>query len=256
MGENRAGRWRAGAGVAAMAVGSVLLVGAYGGTAGATGDDSSNTTSTSIVSGNPTCQELVGSDHEFKIEVQGELPDETTYTDAATGFEVTLSNVHVNEDGNAEFDFVANTPVSVVFVKAGPGGILYTFEEPTTDADGLMSDRDSISHISFCWNDEEGTTTTKQETTTTMRDDTTTTMRDDTTTSSVEDTTTTEHEETTTSEVEGTSTSGEVTTTTESGGGLPVTGSNTMMLVGIGVALLLGGGLLLASNRQLWRRHT
>jgi hypothetical protein len=114
-------------------------------------DETSSTTSTSIVSGNPDCGDLVDTDFEFRIEVGNDLPDETTYTDPATGFEVTIFDVHV-QGGTAFFSFESNTPVSAVFVKAGPGGILYTFDPPSTVGIDLASPKDSISHISFCWN--------------------------------------------------------------------------------------------------------
>ena len=60
------------------------------------------------------------------------------------------------------FSFTSNIAVSAVFVKAGNGGILYTFDPPTTVGTDLASPKDSISHVSFCWN-EDTTTTTEQE---------------------------------------------------------------------------------------------
>jgi LPXTG-motif cell wall-anchored protein len=45
------------------------------------------------------------------------------------------------------------------------------------------------------------------------------------------------------------------TTTISSGGGLPVTGSNTGLLVAVGAGLLIAGAALIGS-RQLWRRST
>jgi hypothetical protein len=122
-------------------------------------DETSSTTSTSIVSGNPDCGDLVDAAFEFRIEVGNDLPDETTYTDPATGFEVTIFDVHVS-GGTAFFSFESNIPVSAVFVKAGQGGILYTFDPPSTIGIDLASPKASISHISFCRNTPPPPTTT------------------------------------------------------------------------------------------------
>lgn len=114
-------------------------------------DEATSTTSTSIVSGNLDCGDLVDTHFGFRIEVGNDLPDETTYTDPATGFEVKIFDVHVSSS-TASYSFESNTPVSAVFVKAGRGGILYTFGPPSTIGIDLASPKDSISHISFCWN--------------------------------------------------------------------------------------------------------
>jgi hypothetical protein len=152
-------------------------------------DETSSTTSTSIVSrGNPTCGELGDFAFEFRIEVGNDLPDETTFTDPATGFEVRIFDVEV-VGGTAFFSFESNIAVSAVFVKAGRGGILYTFDPPSTIGIDLASPRDSISHISFCWNPPPPTTTTTTEATTTTTEATTTTTEAPTTTT--ESTTTT-----------------------------------------------------------------
>jgi hypothetical protein len=128
-------------------------------------DETSSTTSTSIVSGNSDCGDLVDTTFRFTIEVGNDLPDETTYTDPVTGFGVTIFDVHVS-GGTAFFSFESNTPVSAVFVKAGPGGILYTFDPPSTIGIDLASPKDSISHISFCWNTPPPPPTTTPPTTT------------------------------------------------------------------------------------------
>jgi LPXTG-motif cell wall-anchored protein len=44
------------------------------------------------------------------------------------------------------------------------------------------------------------------------------------------------------------------TTVPDSEGDLPKTGSNTGLLVAVGVGLLALGGVLLATKRQLWSR--
>jgi hypothetical protein len=114
-------------------------------------DETTSTTSTSIVRGNQDCGDLVDTHFEFRIEVGNDLPDETTHTDPATGFEVTIFDVHVSRN-TASYSFESNTPVSAVLVKAGRGGILYTFGPPSLIGIDLASPKDSISHISFCWN--------------------------------------------------------------------------------------------------------
>jgi hypothetical protein len=137
-------------------------------------DETVSTTSTSIVRGNPTCGDLGDFAFEFRIEVGNDLPDETTFTDPATGFEVRIFDVEV-VGGTAFFSFESNIAVSAVFVKAGPGGILYTFDPPSTIGIDLASPRDSISHISFCWNPPAPTTTTTTEAPTTTTEEPTTT---------------------------------------------------------------------------------
>jgi LPXTG-motif cell wall-anchored protein len=211
-------------GLASMVAGLVILVAAPTGNVGAAVQQA--TPSTSVVSGNPDCGELVGAEFEFKIEVGDDLPDETTYTDPATGFEVTIFDVHVS-GGTAFFSFESNIPVSAVFVKAGPGGILYTFDPPSTIGIDLASPKDSISHISFCWNTPPPTTTT---TTTTAPTSTSTTMGSSTTTTAI---------------------SGASTTTTAPSGELPVTGATTGPMLGIGAALLAAGAGLVAYARRV-----
>jgi hypothetical protein len=187
-------------GLASMVAGLVILVAAPTGNVGAAAQQA--TPSTSVVSGNPDCGELVGAEFEFKIEVGDDLPDETTYTDPATGFEVTIFDVHVS-GGTAFFSFESNTPVSAVFVKAGPGGILYTFDPPSTVGIDLASPNDSISHISFCWN-----TPPPPPTTTPTTPPTTTPTTPPTTTPS------TTTPETTTTTITTPSTTGSTTSTT------------------------------------------
>jgi LPXTG-motif cell wall-anchored protein len=208
-------------GLASMVAGLVILVAAPTGNVGAAAQQA--TPSTSVVSGNPDCGDLVGAEFEFRIEVGDDLPDEITYTDPDTGFEVTIFDVEV-VGGTAFFSFESNIAVSAVFVKAGPGGILYTFDPPSTVGIDLASPKDSISHISFCWN-APPTTTSSSSTTSTST--TSTTMGESTTTTAM----------------------GAVTTTTPSGE-LPVTGSTAGPMLGIGAALLVGGAALVGYARR------
>jgi LPXTG-motif cell wall-anchored protein len=211
-------------GLASMVAGLVILVTAPTGNVGAAPQQA--TPSTSVVSGNPDCGDLVGTEFEFKIEVGDDLPDETTHTDPDTGFEVTIFDVEV-VGGTAFFSFESNIPVSAVFVKAGPGGILYTFDPPSTIGIDLASPKDSISHISFCWNAPPTTTTSTTTTTTTAPSSTSTTLGESTTTTAI----------------------GAVTTTTPSGE-LPRTGSTAGPMLGLGAALLVSGAALVGYARR------
>jgi LPXTG-motif cell wall-anchored protein len=208
-------------GLASIVAGLVILVAAPTGNVGAAAQQA--TPSTSVVEGNPTCGDLVGAEFEFKIEVGDDLPDEITYTDPDTGFEVTIFDVEV-VGGTAFFSFESNIAVSAVFVKAGPGGILYTFDPPSTVGIDLASPKDSISHISFCWNAPPTTTSTSSTTSTST---TSTTMGESTTTTAM----------------------GAVTTTTPSGE-LPRTGSTAGPMLAIGAALLVGGAALVGYARR------
>jgi hypothetical protein len=89
------------AGLVSMVVGAVCLVWALPGNAGATGEqEPPPTPSSSVVAGNHDCGDLGDFGFEFTIEVSGELPVEGVYTDPATGFEVEIFDVRV-EDGTA-----------------------------------------------------------------------------------------------------------------------------------------------------------
>jgi LPXTG-motif cell wall-anchored protein len=211
-------------GLASMVAGLVILVAAPTGNAGAAPQQA--TPSTSVVSGNPDCGDLGDFEFEFRIEFTNELPEEGVFTDPDTGFEVEIFDVEV-VGGTAFFSFESNIPVSAVFVKAGPGGILYTFDPPSTIGIDLASPKDSISHISFCWNAPPTTTTSTTTTTTTAPSSTSTTLGESTTTTAI----------------------GAVTTTTPSGE-LPRTGSTAGPLLGLGAALLVGGAALVGYARR------
>jgi len=228
-----------------MVLGTAALMGALPGSAGAQGNEQS-APSTSVVSGNPTCEEL-GYEFGFKIDDIQEIPAVGTFTDPDTDFEVTISDVVAGNP--VTFDFSANIPVAAVLVKAGPGGIVYTFDPPSTTGNDLASDRDSVSHIDFCWNEDGKVTTSSTE-----HDESTTSSSDKATTSSSEKdketTTSVAHESTTTVGDEATTTTaGGVTTTAKPDGELPRTGSTTFPLVALGAVLLAGGLGLLVTTR-------
>ena len=222
MGELVNRRRRGIAGIVSMVVGAACLVWALPGNAGAQ-EPTESTTSTSVVTGNPDCGDLGEFAFEFKIDEQ---PVEGQVYGEEPGLVVTITDV--TEGDPMTFSFTTNIPVSAVYVKAGPGGILYTFDPPTTVGTNLASPKSDISHVSFCWNKPEATTTTT------------------TTTSTVPDTT-------------GTTVAGPTTTApgvspTTVPGELPRTGSTTGPMVGIGAALLAGGAGLVGFARRF--RHS
>jgi LPXTG-motif cell wall-anchored protein len=244
MSERRSPLLRTVAGLGSMMLGSVVLMGALPGSAGAEEHEAPQTPTSSVVAGNPTCGALGGYEFEFKIDEED--PD-GTYVDPVTGIEVTVTIVH---DDPMTIDFTSSIAVSAVFVKAGPGGILYTYDPPVTEGSGLESPKDSISHISFCWDEEDKETTTSS----TEKDKETTTSSTEkdkeTTTSSTEKdketTTTTVVDEETTTTVKAEDTT---TTTVAPTGELPRTGSTTFPLVAVGGLLLAAGfGLLLTTR--------
>jgi LPXTG-motif cell wall-anchored protein len=236
-------------GLGSIMAGVLVLAGGFPGSAGATAGQTP-TTSTTVVEGNPTCDDLGDFDFEFKIDSQ---PVEgMTYSDPNSDFEVTITDVVA---GNPmTFSFESNIAVSAVFVKAGNGGILYTFDPPSTVGTDLASPKDSISHVSFCWNGGQSTTTTtEQGTTSTTEHGTTSTTQGTTTTTSKETTTTTVQGSTSTTVIQGQVTV-PTTTTTQPGGGLPRTGSNTGPALLLGAALLAGGVALVVAARRF--RHS
>jgi LPXTG-motif cell wall-anchored protein len=235
-------------GVGSIIAGGLIVVAALPGSAGAVGDQVVSTTSTSVVTDdNPTCGEF-GYDFEFKIDEQ---PVEgTVYDDPDSDLVVTITDV--TEGDPMTFSFTTNIAVSAVFVKSGNGGILYTFDPPTTVGTDLESPNDSISHVSFCW-DEDTTTTTEKETTTstTHKDTTTSTTHKDTTTSTtVGGTTTTMQGATTTAGQASTTVAAVTTPTTRPSGGLPRTGTNTVPLLALAALLVGGGTALVAATRR------
>lgn len=176
-------RSRRRAGAAALVVGAAataVLVGGLVPSASAAVDQET-------IPENADCQDL-GFPNEFKIEADGEFPAEGTYADGdegteskgdTEGFEVEIT---YTDDDPLTFDFESTIAVNVVLVKAGTGALAYEFDPASTTGSGLESPKDdSISHITFCWGDENPpgstTTTTKpgETTTTTKPGETTTT---------------------------------------------------------------------------------
>jgi LPXTG-motif cell wall-anchored protein len=257
MGERSGDLRRMGAGLGMIVAGGLLVAGVLPGAAAA--DEAEPPTGTPV-EGNPTCADLGEFDSEFKIDGQPEAGQ--AYEDPNSDFEVTITDVGDGDPMTVSFE--ANMPVAAVFVKAGPGGLLYVFEPPSTTGTDLVSPKDSISHLSFCWNeDQRTTTTTEHETTTTTEHETTTTTKVDGTT------TTTGHDTTTTSQVSGTTPTtqpGQSTTTapdvegttpstqpTGAEGELPRTGTNTGLLLAAAAGLVACGGALVVATRRMRR---
>jgi LPXTG-motif cell wall-anchored protein len=247
MDESTSRRRRTAVGVACMVAGAIALVGAVPAMAGSAGI-AQTTPSSSLVEGNLTCGDF-GFDFEFKIEFDESDPVAGTFTDPASGLVVTISDV-TTVGGQLQFDFTTSFPIDALFVKAGPGGVLYTFEPPTTSGTGILSPKDSVSHISVCWN-EVTPTTSSSSTSTSSTSSTSTSSTSTTTTSS------TIPGETTTTVVSKTTlpptTAPGVPTTVVSRAALPRTGSTTTPLLVGGAALLVGGAALVAGTRRFRR---
>jgi LPXTG-motif cell wall-anchored protein len=225
-----------------MAAGAVILVGALAGNAGAAAQQES-TPSTSVVEGNPTCGALAPEGASW-IQLKVEPVVDGTSSDGT--LTVTI-DVRDTPDGPV-LDWTSNIGVDAVFVKGGPGGTLYVYDPPAestgdTNLHAPVNPNNGkfygLSHVSFCYDTEQATTTTTTgETTTTTVGGSTTTTTGETTTTIGESTTTTE---------------GAVSTTVTPGGELPRTGSASGPMVGVGAALLAGGAALVGFARRLRR---
>jgi LPXTG-motif cell wall-anchored protein len=219
--DQRSGRRYAVAGLASMGAGALILVGALPGGAGAAVEQGSTHVDPTEVSGNAQCPEGTT---ELKVEPVAD----GTFSD---GTLTVVIDVRDTADGQV-FDWTSNIGVDVVIVKGGNASNVYTYVGESMGDTGLHAPTNAsgmfagLSHISFCYDVEQETTTTSTTTSTTVQETTSTTA-----------------EETTTTAAAG-------TTTTAPGGELPRTGSTVTPMLGIGAALLLGGGLLVAYARR------
>jgi LPXTG-motif cell wall-anchored protein len=217
-----------------MVLGAACLVWALPGNAGATVDQDS-TTPTYLVDGNATCSDLAPEGATW-TELKVEPVEDGTFTDGT--LTVTIEVTETDDDGALVFNWTSNIGVDAVFVKGGPGGLLYLYDESTGDT-GLHAPVNpqnqkffGISHISFCYDADQPTTTTS--------------TTEKPTTSSTEGPTTSSTEGPTTSSTEGPTTSAAVSP----GGELPKTGGGIEgLLIAAGLTLLAGGGALLARAR-------
>lgn len=210
--------------------------------------------------GNKTCADLAPPGSmwtEFKVEpvlsgnyTNGTLSVTLTVVDTASGPTVNWSS---------------NIGVDAVVVKGGPGGNLYTYPGESTSGTGLHAPVNpengkyyGLSHISFCY-DVDNPTTTMPTTTTTMA--TTTTMP--TTTTTMATTTSKPHKTTTTMATttsESSTTTTPVTTPTTAPPPkppappeLPKTGRNMTPLLLTSLAALGAGLGLIAASRRISR---
>jgi len=233
-------RRRTAFGLGSIVAGAVILVGGFSGSAGATSGQTPATTSSSLVEGNTTCADLAPEGANW-VELKVEPVEDGTSTDGT--LTVTI-DVTETADGPV-FSWTSNIGVDAVFVKGGPGGLLYVYDPPaeSTGDTGLHAPVNpqndkffGLSHVSFCYDADQATTTTTEE----------------------ETTTTTAHETTTTTAPGGSSTTAPsvegTTPSTQPVGELPATGTNSGLLVAIGTALLGGGIALVAATRRL--RHS
>lgn len=152
-----------------LAIGTALVAGAFAASSASATVDQEPVP----VPGNPSCEDL-GFPNEFKIDAgEGDFPEAGEYqvgdpgTEAkgdTTGF---LVEFGYTDDDPLTIEFETAIPVNAVLVKAGPGANLFEFDPPTTEGTDLESPKDdSISHITFCWGDDDGEPTTTTSTTT------------------------------------------------------------------------------------------
>lgn len=228
MGKQRAARRLLKTGASLLAVGASLLVyGALTSPAGASVQDPSPTPYEDD-GATLDCEDL-GFEIQFKIDEQ---PTAKTYTNGT--YSVTISNVE-SPGGRLEFDWSSPQFWDVVLVKQANGGLKYEYD-PAVKADQNVQtvagqNQGGISHVTFCSDGVDPTTTTAPTTS-----EAPTTSAAPTTSSSVLGVVVTPT--TAAAKVLGTQT-------------LPITGSGTTALGTIGAGLvLLGVGLVLIGGRR------
>jgi hypothetical protein len=173
MRQGRSGLRYMAVGLGSMAAGALLIVGGLPGTAGAT-----HVTPTQV-SGNATCP---AGTTELKVE-----PVESgTFTQGALTVTLVVT-------GNT-FNWTSNIGVDVVIVKGGNASNVYDYRPGESTGDtGLRAPANAsgqpagLSHVSFCYDVEQATTTTAPTTTTSTTSTSTTSTS--TTSSTVPDTT-------------------------------------------------------------------
>ena len=241
-------------GLASMVAGFVILLAAPTGNVGATAQQQP-TPSTSVVDGNPTCGSLAPAGTSW-IELKVDPVVDGTFTDGVLTVTVDVSDTDPDNNDPLVFSWTSNIGVDAVFAKGGSNGLLYVYDPPaeSTGDTGLHAPVNpnngkffGLSHLSFCYDkDQATTTTTAEETTTTTAEETTTTTTGETTTTTMAGSTTS----TTTGESTSTTAVGAVSTTTTPSGGLPRTGSAAGPMLALGAALLVGGAVLVGYARR------
>jgi LPXTG-motif cell wall-anchored protein len=164
MTEHTSGRRTVAAGLAAMAVGAIALIGAFPGAAGATGDPGGHRDSGPRHSGGDLPFEHPCPDEGYYFRWGHEPPrdqeaipgthDQDDAEIAAEGdFTVDIDNVRV-EDGRKTFDFVTSVPVRLVFVmgnpRSDPSGRAYDYEPAVTEGSDLASGDQWVKNVVFC----------------------------------------------------------------------------------------------------------
>ena len=108
------------------------------------------------------------------------------------------------------FDWSASQPVDAVYVKVGDEGYLYLYNPEASSDTGLTSPKDSISHITFCFDTDPPTSSSTSSTSTSSTSSTTSSSTSSTSTSSTSSTSTSSTSSTTTT----TTTTTQATTST------------------------------------------
>jgi LPXTG-motif cell wall-anchored protein len=235
-------------GLVLMVAGLVIVVAAPTGNAGAAVQQA--TPSTSVVDDNPTCGDLAPEGVTW-TEVKVEPVEDGTFGDGT--LEVTIEITETDDGDAVVFNWTSNIGVDAVFVKGGDNGLLYVYDPESTGDTGLHAPVNpnndkffGISHVSFCYDKDQATTTTSTTSTSTTSTSTSTSTTSTSTTSTTmgSTTSTTPSESTTTTAI------GAVTPTTTPSGGLPRTGSTVAPMLAIGAALLAGGAALVGYARR------
>src|SRR5918995_4069215 len=126
-------RRRAVAGLISMAIGAVCLIGASQGGAGASSTQQSTTTTPAVeVDENATCADLAPEGASW-IELKVEPVGDGTFTDGTLTVTIDVRNT----DDGPVFDWTSNIGVDAVFVKGGPGGLLYVYDPESMGDTGL-----------------------------------------------------------------------------------------------------------------------
>jgi hypothetical protein len=241
-------------GIASTLAGAMVLLGAFP-SAGAAPDQTQPTPSTSEVGDNQTCADLAPEGATW-IELKVESPVDGTSSDGT--LTVTI-DVRDTDDGQV-FDWTSNIGVDAVFVKGGPGGLLYIYDPPaeSTGDTGLHAPVNpnngeffGLSHVSFCYDIDQAPTTSSSTSSTSS---TTSSTSSTTTTSTTSSTTSTTVGGSTSTTGGSTTTAMAVTATTQPGGGLPRTGSNITPLVALAAGLFAFGVALIAATRRFSHR--
>jgi LPXTG-motif cell wall-anchored protein len=214
-------RRRAVAGLITMLIGAACLLGASQSGAGANSTEES-TSAPVEVGENTTCADLAPEGATW-IELKVESVEDGTFSDGTLTVTIDVRDTAAGP----VFDWTSNIGVDAVFVKGGPGGLLYVYDPPaeSTGDTGLHAPVNpsngkffGLSHVSFCYDKDQATTTTTETPTTSTTSTTvlpTTSTTASTTTTTQPTTTTTQAPTTSTTVAPTTSTTASTTTTTQ-----------------------------------------